>query len=123
MEYTESMMKKNISDIIRMTAIIAFGAFKERYKQPKFEENSAEDSLYIKLINMIDDGKICEAENVLLDKIQNPDMEGFHLALDIYSYMNEKNDTFLDENNFTRSEIEEGVKYVIRKFGYDIVFS
>ena len=123
MEYTENIMKKNINNIIRMTAIIAFGAFQERYKQPKFEENSAGDSLYIKLINMIDEGKICEAENFLLDEIQNLNSENFQLALDIYSYMNEKNDTFLDENNFTRSEIEEGVKCVIRMFGYDIAFS
>lgn len=120
MIYQKNTIKKSISDLIRITAIIAFGAYQERYKQPKFLENSAEDSLYVKLVKMVDEGRINEAENILLEQIETENITDLQLALDVYSYMNEKSDEFLESNNFERIEISDGVKYVIDKFGYDI---
>lgn len=120
MIYQKNTIKKSISDLIRITAIIAFGAYQERYKQPKFLENSAEDSLYVKLVKMVDEGRINEAENILLEQIETENITDLQLALDVYSYMNEKSDEFLESNNFERIEISDGVKYVIGKFGYDI---
>lgn len=121
MEHQRRSMKKDINDLIRMTAIIAFGAFQDKYKQPKFLENSAEDSLYLKLIRMIDEGKVNEAENILIERMESKNQEDLHLALDIYSYMNDKSDEFLSENNFERIEIEEGVKSAMSRFGYSVL--
>lgn len=121
MEHQKGTIKKSINDLIRMTAIIAFGAFQEKYKQPKFLENSAEDSLYLKLMHMIDEGKINEAENLLIERLESKKLEDLQLALDIYNYMNEKSDEFLQSNNFERIEIEEGVKSVIIQFGYNVL--
>lgn len=121
MEYGRNSVKRSIGDLIRMTAIIAFGACQEKYKQPKFLENSAEDSLYLKLLKMIDRGELNEAENILMERIENRNSEDLRMALDIYSYMNEKSDEFLCDNHFEREEIEAGVRYVINQYGYSTV--
>lgn len=121
MEYGRNSVKRSIGDLIRMTAIIAFGACQEKYKQPKFLENSAEDSLYLMLLKMIDRGELNEAENILMERIENRNSEDLRMALDIYSYMNEKSDEFLYDNHFEREEIEAGVRYVINQYGYSTV--
>lgn len=118
MEYQNNMLKRNISSLIRMTAIIAFGAFQEKYKQPKFVENTAEDSLYLRLVKLIDEGELNEAENILIEKVEDTNLADLQLALDVYAYMNEKSDEFLNSNDFERFEIEDGVRATISKFGY-----
>lgn len=119
MEYTDkSSLKSGIRDLIRMTAIVAFGAFNEKYKQPKFIENSAESSLYLKLIKMVDEGEIEKVENVIWDRIKHKKSSDFHLALDVYGYMNEKEDDFLRESHFSREEIKDGLEYVINCYQY-----
>lgn len=108
--------KREIADSIRMAAIMLTGAFQAKYKQPRFLENAAEDSLYIKLMKMVDEGELGEAENYLWEQIKTGKAEDIQLALDIYAYMNDKEDDFLDAHNFTREEIQDGVQYVIDFF-------
>ncbi len=118
MEYRKNTLKSGIRNTVRMIAVIAFGAGQDKKKLPKFVENSAEDSFYLKLIDMIDAGEICEAENQLLQKLQVSNTADLKVAIDVYAYMNEKEDEFLEENNFSRQEIEWGIKQVIRDSGY-----
>lgn len=114
MEYKSNFsLKREIADSIRMAAIMLTGAFQAKYKQPKFIENAAEDSLYIKLMKMVDEGKLGKAEDFLWEQIKSGRTEDIRLAFDIYSYMNDKDDEFLEEHNFVRSEIWDGVQYVV----------
>ena len=112
-------MKKNIGARIRVIAIIAFGGTQENYKLPKFVENSVAESLYSRLIQMIDRGEINEAENLLLDKIEGGDFTDMQIALYFYSYLNEKSDEFLGLHNYKREEIEVGISNLIFTLGYD----
>lgn len=106
-------LKREISDTIRMAAIMMTGAFQQKYKQPKFLENAAEDSLYKKLMKMVDEGELGEVENCLWEKIEQGQTEDIQLALDIYAYMNDKDEDFLEDHDFSREEIRDGVQYVI----------
>ena len=119
MEYTnKSSLKSSIRELIRVTAAVAFGALQDKYKQPKFIENSAESSLYLELIKKIDDGKIEEVENIIWERVTHKKSSDFHLALDLYGYMNEKDDDFLRKNHFSREEIKDGLEYVIMSYQY-----
>lgn len=117
MEYESNGLRRTIAGIVRMTGAIAFGAWENKYKQPKFIENSAQDSLYQKIIKMIDKGEINEAENILLSRIDIGRKEYLELALLSYSYMNDKTDDFLEKHDFTREEIEMGLHRVVNQFG------
>ena len=46
---------KELSDCIRMYMFVACGVAENKFKQPQFDESSTEDSIYYKLVSMIDD--------------------------------------------------------------------
>lgn len=69
------------------------------------------------LLDMVDEGKINEAENVVYEITENGGYENLETALLFYSYLNEKPDEFLEENNFSRDEVKEGVTEIISRYG------
>ena len=57
---------------------------------------------------MIDLGKINEAENILLDSIDyTNNNEVIEVAL-FYQYLSEKDNKFLENNNYTKEEVLSG---------------
>ena len=73
---------------------------------------------YRKLISMIDDGQINEAENLLLDGLEPDSRAYFELALMFYEKLNGKTDEFLEEHEYSREEVTDGIKYVVDFYGY-----
>ena len=73
---------------------------------------------YKKLISMIDDGQINEAENLLLDGLKPDSRAYFELALMFYEKLNGKTDEFLEEHDYSREEVTDGIKYVVDFYGY-----
>ena len=60
---------------------------------------------------MIDLGKINEAENILLDSIDyTNNNEVIEVAL-FYQYLSEKDNKFLENNNYTKEEVLSGFKH------------
>ena len=74
---------------------------------------------YDELITLVDDGKINEAENKLLDGLNSENIQDFKLALMFYSYLNEMDIDFLAEHDFTKKEIIDGLKQVSKVYGYE----
>ena len=67
---------------------------------------------------MIDLGKINEAENILLDSIDyTNNNEVIEVAL-FYQYLSEKDNKFLENNNYTKEEVLPGFKQLLMKSGY-----
>ena len=67
---------------------------------------------------MIDLGKINEAENILLDIIDyTKNNEVIEVAL-FYQYLSEKDNKFLENNNYTKEEELSGFKQLLMKSGY-----
>ena len=67
---------------------------------------------------MIDLGKINEAENILLDSIDyTNNNEVIEVAL-FYQYLSEKDNKFLENNNYTKEEVLSGFKQLLMKAGY-----
>ena len=74
------------------------------------------------LLDMIDNGQINEAENLMLDDIDYSDKKGLAAALLFYQYLSEKKKDFLQDHDYSDEEILEGAKQVLKKAGYgDIV--
>ena len=74
------------------------------------------------LLDMIDNGQINEAENLILDDIYYSDKKGLAAALLFYQYLSEKKKDFLQDHDYSDEEILEGAKQVLKKAGYgDIV--
>lgn len=67
------------------------------------------------LLDMIDNGQINEAENLMLDDIDYSDKKGLAAALLFYQYLSEKKKDFLQDHDYSDEEILEGAKQVLKK--------
>ena len=134
MEFENNGLKNSIAGTLRLVGILISGAWSDKYKQPKFIENAAQEDFYQRLLQKIDRGEINEAENELLaymdgkrsvekaalQDIGTVDNTILDMALSVYGYMNEKEDIFLEQNNYCRQEIEEGIRGLLMRFGVSI---
>lgn len=73
---------------------------------------------YKKLMRMIDDGQINEAENQLLDGLDPDSQSYFEMALLFYEKLGAKSEEFLNEHNYTQDEVVDGMKYIVDYYGY-----
>lgn len=134
MEFENNGLKNSIAGTLRLVGILISGAWSDKYKQPKFIENAAQEDFYQTLLQRIDRGEINEAENellaymegkrsvekVALKDIGTVDNTILDMALSVYGYMNEKENIFLEQNNYCRQEIEEGIRGLLMRFGVSI---
>lgn len=74
--------------------------------------------LYRKLLSMIDDGKINEAENILVDGLETGGQAYFEMALLFYEKLSGKTEEFFAEHDYSQEEVVDGLKYVVDYYGY-----
>lgn len=70
------------------------------------------------LLEMADRGKINEAENVVWGDIDYQDRYEVAAAVLFYEHLSEKEEEFLDQNNYSLEEVLEGMRQVVRNAGY-----
>lgn len=68
--------------------------------------------------DMIDQGMINEAENLLLSDIDYNSREEVTAAILIYQYISEKGEAFLDRNHYSLEEVYEGLELLAERTGY-----
>jgi hypothetical protein len=86
-------------------------------------EDSEEKTTLDTLLHMVDDGKVNEAENEIYEMIENLDQNYLEVALLFYSYLNDKSDEFLEDNNFSRDEVKEGLETIVSRYGLNSMAS
>ena len=68
--------------------------------------------------DMIDQGDINEAENLLLEDLDYPNKEEVMAAAFFYQHLSQKDDDFLRRNDYTKEEVLFGFKQLLEKSGY-----
>ena len=79
--------------------------------------------MHKELLDLISKKKINEAEDLLFEKFNSNDNRQIMVAIDFYQRLNAFDDEDLKESNFSRKEIEEGLRDVANEAGiitYDI---
>lgn len=108
-----------VHEWIRTLIRLIFGKDIDGEEDPGISAEVAEQ--YRKLMAMIDDGEINEAENILLDGLEEGDRAYFEMALLFYEKLGGKTDEFLAEHDYSRQEVVDGLKYVVNFYGYGSV--
>ena len=111
-DYVMRLIKEMVRAILKLL-------FNINTETPTVEllENKEEKETLENLLDMIDDGRINEAENRLYDLTSDTDVNSLEIALLFYSYLNDKTDDYLEENDFSREEIKLGLENVAGSFG------
>lgn len=105
-----------IKEMMRAILKLLFHMDIDNPNKDLLEEKEGRDMLE-KLLDMVDNGDINEAENQIYDMTSDNNMVNLEVALLFYSYLNEKEDDFLQKNDFSRDEIKSGLKELISRYG------
>ena len=70
------------------------------------------------LKEMADQGKINEAENLLLENLDYENKEEVTAAVLFYEYVGQMEDSFLKENGYSLEEVYDGLMQIARNSGY-----
>ena len=117
MELEKDYILRMIKDLTKSIAHLILGKSEIEYELPKESEYSRVDTLYVKLIELVNMGQINEAEDLLFDEINPSDMRQFEMAMSFYLYLNDFGDDYLEKNNYSRDEITEGIRSICKEYG------
>ena len=104
-----------IEGLARAIAKIFFN--KETVVYEVEEEETFTDELYLRLREMIDKGEINEAENILYEHMNTADLRYLELMVDFYNRLNKLDEAFLEEHDYGKDEILQGLKDVASHYG------
>ena len=107
-----------IKEMVRVLFSLALGkeyVSVELEKENKYEVSGKNLKIFL---NMIDLGQINEAENILLDSIDYTNKNEVMAVALFYQYLSEKDNQFLENNNYTKEEVLSGFKQLLMKSGY-----
>ena len=107
-----------IKEMVRVLFSLAFGkkyVSVELEKENKYEVSGKNLKDFL---DMIDSGRINEAENILLDSIDYTNKNEVMAVALFYQYLSEKDNQFLENNNYTKEEVLSGFKQLLMKSGY-----
>lgn len=107
-----------ISELIRAILKMVFKVDTNSEDETAFGDEAIAQK-YNGLLQLVDEGKINEAENILVDELNSSDIKQYQMALMFYSHINSKDDAFLEQCNYAREEISEGIQYVSKIYGYE----
>ena len=117
MELEKDYILRMIKDLTKSIAHLILGKSEIGYELPEESEYSKVDTLYVKLIELVNMGQINEAEDLLFDEINPSDMRQFEMAMSFYLYLNDFGDDYLEKNNYSRDEITEGIRSICKEYG------
>ena len=117
MELEKDYILRMIKNLTKSIAHLILGKSEIEYELPEESEYSRVDTLYVKLIELVNMGQINEAEDLLFDEINPSDMRQFEMAMSFYLYLNDFGDDYLEKNNYSRDEITEGIRSICKEYG------
>jgi len=118
--YQEDWLMKQIRYTILFITRLLFEKDSVAYKIRDIDLQTETDILYLRINNLVDDGLVNEAENLLFDSLDTGDDNHLLLALDFYTRLNEMSDDELEESGFSREEIESGLNEIKELFGVPV---
>lgn len=118
--FEQDYIMRLIEELIRFLAKVFLNKETVTYELSHEEKYTQIDNLHKQLLNLIKQGKINEAENMLYERMDLKDKKYVELTLDFYERLNNLDDEFLEKSNFSRKEIEQGLKEIAKELGISV---
>lgn len=110
--YEEDYIKRQIQSIAKgIATILGFQQNAMQVESPELQESITE------LLTQVDSGEINTAENRVYEMIEDNTLEHLAAALAFYNYLSEQDDAFLLAHQFSRDEVDEGIRHLGAKYG------
>lgn len=119
MEFTQDWIMRQVQMLAQMLAKILFGKETTDYIIEDEDDLNGTDLLYKALCAKLEKGDICGAEDILFEALENGGKENLEVAIDFYARLNKMSDAELEKADFSREEVEEGLKNATAMFGLE----
>lgn len=117
--FEEDWVMRQVKNIIRFLTLTVLKKESPRYEP--LEADSEAGALREELDRLIGEGKLCEAEDRLFDRMDTGDRRYLELAVDFYEKLNRLDNSALRRGGFSREEIEKGLRDAARAFGVTVL--
>ena len=88
---------------------------------PEVIEDTDARQILTNLNNLVDNGRIDDAENQLYEMTCEEDRQNLEIGLLFYYHLNSKDDEFLEANNFSREEIMTGIQDLADRYNLSAI--
>lgn len=119
MDFEQDYIMRMIKQMVAALISVVLGKENKTYELPLEDQYKSSEGLLRELLTMVNDGKINEAENLLYEKLDPDNKKDIENAILFYSYLNELDNDFLEKCNYSRDEIEMGVKEIAKQSGME----
>lgn len=112
-----------LDQIENMTLVISKLFFKKsttKYEIENVKNLSGDDILFKEINYLLDEGKICEAEDLLYKNLDISNINILEIGIDFYGSLNLLSDEELERCNFSREEIKDGLVDLVKKYNINI---
>ena len=117
-EEESDYIMRMIKEAARVLFSLIFGKKYTQVELPKENKFSVSGSSLDDLTELVDQGKINEAENILLENLDYENPEELAAAVLFYDYVSEKGQEFLQAHDYSLEEAAEGIKQIAEYAGY-----
>ena len=117
-EEESDYIMRMIKEAARVLFSLIFGKKYTQIELPKENKFSVSGSSLDDLTELVDQVKINEAENILLENLDYENPEELAAAVLFYEYVSEKGQEFLQAHDYSLEEAAEGIKQIAEYAGY-----
>ena len=114
--FEEDYIMRQIREMVRMLLNLLFQMDLEEDSE-ELLRGTKENEVLRELLEMVDDGRINEAENRVYELCEDGEMANLKVMLLFYDYLNGKSDEYLEECEFSREELKEDMRDLLAGFG------
>lgn len=107
-----------IHEVVRTFLKLVFQIDEEKQEEVQFEDSNVQGN-FENLCAMADRGEINQAENILYEELEEGNIEYLKMAVLFYEHLNKMSNEYLEKCDFSRIEVAEGMKHVMKMYGYD----
>ena len=114
--FEEDYIMRQIREMVRMLLKLLFQLDQEEDSE-ELLRGTKENEVLRELLEMVDDGRINEAENRVYELCEDGEMANLKVMLLFYDYLNGKSDEYLEQCEFSREELKEDMRDLLAGFG------
>ena len=114
--FEEDYIMRQIREMVRMLLKLLFQLDQEEDSE-ELLRGTKENEVLRELLEMVNDGRINEAENRVYELCEDGEMANLKVMLLFYDYLNGKSDEYLEECEFSREELKEDMRDLLAGFG------
>lgn len=113
--FEQDYIMRLIKEMVRTILKLLFNIDTESPTAELLEDTEKRAALE-NLLDMLDEGYINEAENIIFEIADSKDTNDLEMVLLFYYYLNDKTDEFLEKNNFSRKELQDDLNFILSRY-------